>query len=543
MPEASSANAPPEDDKVRAAEQNLALLNAQADGLRTQLKQLRQELEVLQRQFDPDRSELIRQANEQLVLAALNAESIAEAARSNLDHLSRATQRDALTDTPNRALMLDRMAGAIAQAPRRAVSFAVLFVDLDGFKQVNDTWGHATGDEVLRQVARRLESVVRDTDTVSRHGGDEFVVLLADLVPTADAGVIATKMLATFAEPFVVQGRPLRLSASIGISRYPEDGANPAELVACADAAMYTAKRSGPGRYAFHQPAPHLDSPHVVAPPVGDLLLGQGRSRDLREANQQLMLAALAAQEVATRAEAEHHQQITFLALVAHELRNPLAPLRNAAELLTRAKGDEKRLAHLKGIIVRQVGRMARLIDDLLEASRGGAGKFHLEYADVDFREMLMTVVEACRPAMDLRRQHLTVSLPDVLPQVRGDAVRLAQIFGNLLDNASRYTPEGGNIALNVRVGPTALEVVVSDTGIGITADALPHIFDLFVQEARAVALRRGGLGIGLSVVRELVQAHGGTVTARSGGHHQGSAFTVTLPLGHAAGAAHPVAP
>lgn len=532
MVEPGNTRAPTESAKVKVAVQSVALLNAQADGLRAQLQELRHELASLQREFDADRSALILQANEQLVLAALNAESIAEAARSNLNELSRSTQLDALTDTPNRAVMLDRMQGAIAQAPRRDLSFALLFVDLDGFKLVNDAWGHAAGDEVLRVVARRLQSVVRDTDTVSRHGGDEFLVMLADLAPKADAGVVAQKMLAALAEPFSLDGQPLRLSASIGISRFPQDGTNAAELIAHADAAMYVAKRSGPGRYAFHQQAVPAESPHCIAAPAGDLLLGQGRSLDLREANQHLVLAALAAQEAAARADLEHHQQVTFLALVAHELRNPLAPLRNAAELLTRAQGDQTRLTHLKGIIVRQIGRMARLIDDLLEASRGGVSKFQLQYADVDFREMLFTVIEACRPAMDLRRQHFNVSLPEVLPVVRGDAVRLAQVFGNLLDNASRYTPEGGTVALDMRVRPQEIDVVVSDTGIGITEEALPRIFDLFVQEARAVALRRGGLGIGLSVVRELVQAHGGTVTARSGGHHQGSTFVVTLPLG-----------
>jgi signal transduction histidine kinase len=238
-----------------------------------------------------------------------------------------------------------------------------------------------------------------------------------------------------------------------------------------------------------------------------------------------------------------HQQQITFLAMVAHELRNPLAPLRNAAELLVREDMNEARLQQLKGIIVRQVARMDRLVNDLLHASRGISGKFHLECSDVDMHEMLMTVAEACRPAMESRRQRLTMNLPELMPDVRGDAVRLTQVFGNLLDNASRYTPAEGGITLTATVGELEMSIVVADTGIGISAEALPHIFDLFVQEKRAVRVNAGGLGIGLSVVRDLVHAHGGTVTASSSGPQQGSAFTVSLPRGKPVAADQPVSP
>jgi signal transduction histidine kinase len=140
--------------------------------------------------------------------------------------------------------------------------------------------------------------------------------------------------------------------------------------------------------------------------------------------------------------------------------------------------------------------------------------------------------VETCRPALDSRSQSLTIDLAPAPLLVLGDPLRLGQIFSNLLDNASKYTPKGGAIRLSAVVLEGALRITVSDNGIGITADALPDIFELFTQDARAVALYNGGLGIGLAVVRDLVEAHGGTVMASSAGHDLGSDFVVTLPIG-----------
>lgn len=144
---------------------------------------------------------VLQEANEQLVLAALHAETIAEEAVSHLDKLARSSQHDALTDTPNRALMLDRLENAIALARRHRTRIAVLFLDLDEFKQINDTLGHAAGDAVVQLVARRLESVVRHSDTVSRHGGDEFLVLMAEISQPSDAALISEKILAALAAP------------------------------------------------------------------------------------------------------------------------------------------------------------------------------------------------------------------------------------------------------------------------------------------------------------------------------------------------------
>jgi diguanylate cyclase (GGDEF)-like protein len=506
--------------RTRAAVRGLALLNAQADALRAQLKELGAHLTDAHQQLSAERSALIVQANEQLVLAALRADTIAEAARENLDQLAQSAQRDPLTGLPNRALMLDRMQATIARAGRRDLSFGVLFIDLDRFKLVNDSHGHAAGDEVLRQVARRLEAAVRETDTVSRHSGDEFVVLLAELSPGADAGVLASKVLRELGEPIQIGDSSISVSASIGISLYPADAFDAQTLIAQADAAMYAAKRRGPGLIVFHR-----DLPKAVLQPAE-----LNPARSLVELKKDRPGAVPTARKLLTQQ--LHPQHVTFLSTVAHELRNPLAPLRYAAELLTRTDSDEERLSKLQGIIVRQVARMVRLVDDLLHVSREGAGKFRLEYADVDVGQLFTTVLEACQPAITARRQHIETRFPAQWPPLRGDAVRLAQIFGNLLDNASRYTPPEGCLTFAVALSPGNIEVVVSDTGLGISAEALPHIFDLFVQENREASVRSDGLGIGLAVVRELVHGHGGTVIASSDGPNLGSSFTVSLPMG-----------
>jgi diguanylate cyclase (GGDEF)-like protein len=211
------------------------------------------ELTRLQRSITAAR---LVEANEQLVLAALRAQADAHAATQALRNLSRSAGLDALTSLPNRVLLLDRFARAIAAARRRRVRLALLFLDLDNFKQVNDTLGHAAGDQVLKLVAHRLASAVRDADTVSRHGGDEFVILLAEVARPSDAALIADKLLAAVGLPTRVGDHVLRLAASIGIGLYPEDGEDADTLIDRADHAMFRAKRQGLGGFAFHGSPP-----------------------------------------------------------------------------------------------------------------------------------------------------------------------------------------------------------------------------------------------------------------------------------------------
>jgi diguanylate cyclase (GGDEF)-like protein len=232
---------------------NLAQLSEETDGLLSRLVRLRQNLaEIRQAMNEAKAQSALAEANEQLALAALHAESVAETAVSELGALARSGQRDPLTGLPNRLLMLDRLESAIATARRHETRIAVLFLDLDNFKRINDTLGHAIGDEALKLAARRLQSAVRDSDTVSRHGGEEFLVLLPDISQASDAASIAQKLLAALAAPARAGGHRLQLSASVGITIYPEDAEDAQTLISRADTAMYRSKRRGPGGLEFY---------------------------------------------------------------------------------------------------------------------------------------------------------------------------------------------------------------------------------------------------------------------------------------------------
>lgn len=231
-------------NKKTKASETIVTLNEQADAMRTELTKLRQDL--LEAQQDTQNKQgalLLVEANEKLVLAVLQAESLAETAISDLDELARSSQRDILTDIPNRVLMLERLESAIVAARRRKNRIAVLFLDLDHFKEINDTLGHAIGDKVLQLVARRLESAIRESDTASRYGGDEFLILLAEISQSADAEQIAEKIISALEVPASIEDNTLHLAISIGIAIYPDDGKDAATLIDCADKAMYFSKK------------------------------------------------------------------------------------------------------------------------------------------------------------------------------------------------------------------------------------------------------------------------------------------------------------
>ena len=244
------------DQKIAAATRTLALLEGEASRLRGELAVLRHALIDDTKTVSPSQAAHLLEANEQLVLAALHSDHVAETAVNELFGLTNTHQRDGLTNTPNRALMLDRIEHAIAMAERGDMRLAVLFVDIDHFKKINDTHGHLIGDEVLQLVARRLEASVRASDTVSRFGGDEYLVLLTEISQASDATLAAVKLLAAIAAPSRVKDGTLQLSASIGIAVYPGDGLDTATLINRADEAMYRAKRQGGGAFEYAFPLP-----------------------------------------------------------------------------------------------------------------------------------------------------------------------------------------------------------------------------------------------------------------------------------------------
>lgn len=215
-----------------------------------------------------------------------------------------------------------------------------------------------------------------------------------------------------------------------------------------------------------------------------------------------------------------------FLATLAHELRNPLAPISNGLEILQQHPTDDV-AENVRAVMKRQLAHLVRLIDDLLDTSRISKGKIELRRAIVDIQSIIQDAIETSRPQIEQSRHSLTVNIPEIAIGVNADATRMAQVIGNLLNNAAKYTPEGGKIHLSVVQNAGEVVVKVSDNGIGIPAQMLGQVFDLFTQ---AHGSSRGGLGIGLSLVQHLVRMHDGRVYVESDGENKGSTFTVSLP-------------
>ncbi len=235
------------------------------------------------------------------------------------------------------------------------------------------------------------------------------------------------------------------------------------------------------------------------------------------------------------KAEQEIHEGVRrreqFLAMLSHELRNPLAAILSAVHVLDNAEWANDSCRTAGAVVARQATHMARLLDDLLDVARITRGRIVLRKTKVDLREAAQSAIEALGPFMAERRTRLTVDIDDAPVPVYGDPARLQQIQANLLSNASKYSPEGGDVHFEVRREGRRACIRVSDKGRGIEQDMLPHIFDLFVQGPQSVARSDGGMGIGLTLLRQLVQLHDGTVEAYSDGQGRGSMFTVSLPL------------
>jgi PAS domain S-box-containing protein len=234
-----------------------------------------------------------------------------------------------------------------------------------------------------------------------------------------------------------------------------------------------------------------------------------------------------------------NRRQSEFLATLAHELRNPLAPVRAGLDLLRIGADKPGLLAKVRPMMERQVNHLVHLVDDLLDLARISSGKVELKMTEVALKDVLQRAVEMTLPGIEARRHAFRMEIADDGMVVHADATRLAQVVGNLLSNAAKYTMEGGSIVLEARREHTRggqAKIVVRDSGIGIPAEALPNIFDMFTQVGRHPEQESGGLGIGLHLVKQMTELHGGSVRAESAGLGQGSVFTIELPLAQARG-------
>jgi two-component system, chemotaxis family, CheB/CheR fusion protein len=252
---------------------------------------------------------------------------------------------------------------------------------------------------------------------------------------------------------------------------------------------------------------------------IGERKLVLETNRDITERK--------AAQEALRRAD---RQKDEFLAMLAHELRNPLAPIRNAAVLLTREIGADPKLGALTAMITRQSQHLTRLLDDLLDVSRIARGRIVLQSETLEIGEFIGPAIEMVQPLMNEKSHELRVDRPGQRLYVHGDPARLVQCLCNLLNNSAKYSTSHGEIMLVVTEAPDSVTIEVRDSGAGISPELLPHIFELFVQDERSLDRSQGGLGIGLSIVKRLVEMHQGTVSAASEGIGRGCTFSIRLP-------------
>ncbi|MCE9526400.1 MAG: PAS domain S-box protein [Planctomycetales bacterium] len=260
-------------------------------------------------------------------------------------------------------------------------------------------------------------------------------------------------------------------------------------------------------------------------------------SSPLRDVNGEIIGLTVVFQDITQRKQSEQalrdadRRKDEFLAILAHELRNPLAPIRNSLQILRLGSQNDPATDQVAEMMERQVNHMVRLVDDLMEVSRITRGKIELRKEMVEVASILRSAVETSRPIIDSAEHRLAISLPPEPLTLEGDAVRLTQVIANLLNNAAKYTPANGQIRLSVRREGKDVVITVADNGAGIPTEMLPRVFDLFTQVDHHADRAQGGLGIGLTLVKNLVEMHGGSVQANSQGLGKGSEFVVRLPL------------
>jgi two-component system CheB/CheR fusion protein len=293
---------------------------------------------------------------------------------------------------------------------------------------------------------------------------------------------------------------------------------------------------------ALHENREYNGEEIVIERPDGTLVTALAHANPIRDAHGELLGAVNVLVDITERRASEDALKLEarrkdeFLATLAHELRNPLAPIRNAVEIMKARGTQEPDLVWAREVIDRQLGQLTRLLDDLLDLGRINRDALALRKEALGLVAIVQGAVETARPTLEQFGHELVLDLIDDPIVVRADAVRLTQVFANLLDNAAKYTEPGGRIEVALERRGSWVEVRVTDNGIGIAPPELPHVFDMFTRLDTSRSRKSGGLGVGLSLVKRLVEMHGGTVAAFSEGPAQGSVFTVRLPIALDAG-------
>src|SRR6185369_8729631 len=255
------------------------------------------------------------------------------------------------------------------------------------------------------------------------------------------------------------------------------------------------------------------------------------RAAALEESNKALLKETDERRDAEAALRLADQRKDEFLATLAHELRNPLAPMVSAVDLLQTPSRDSSIEATAHDMIARQLRHMVRLVDDLLDVSRITSGKLTVRKHTVDLGSVVRSAVDTARPLLDRGSHKLDIDLPAQPVYLHADSVRLAQVFGNLLNNAAKFSEPGGEVTLSASVMGSTLRVQVRDLGIGMSAESLPKIFEMFAQDDTSVSRLHSGLGVGLALAKRLVELHDGSIEATSPGLGRGSVFTVTLPV------------
>ena len=515
----SDANAPPD-------------VPALVQGLLGRIRVVTQELPVIV-------SDEILEASELLAVTALHASAAADESRELLDRAARPFEVDALTGLPNRALFRDRFSQALAHARRRQSRVALLFLDLDHFKEVNDTHGHAVGDMILRYVANRLRDAGRDVDTVCRHGGDEFLILLSEVSDARSAARFAKKVTATLSEPVRIGDSTFSLAASIGISLYPDDGEDQATLIQRADAAMYVAKRNSwgvayaSGNNQILMSARHPETASVPHDTISllevELADAHTTIADLKAANARLEANILNAEREQVKANQAKQYQSHLLNVVAHELRNSLAPLQSAAEVLNLVRMDPALMQRMELVLKRQIANIFTLLTDLLDVSRLNTGRMTIDLQRIDAGKVIEAAALQLEAGLAKREQRVFVNIETDTPTVLGDDARLIQVVSTMLERVSAGHRHGAEITVSLYDHGSNIILAIAEG----RETASAHDANAQTLEMTDDTLSTGAhdiTSIAVMMVVELLKSHGGQLTVSRAADNEVHRVQIVLP-------------